>query len=152
MSPKSDPIHDVEFINQLKANQVKTPNDFIISMGELIRAAREEREISQAALAKETKRRPSTISAIEKGKSEIGVLTLVTFAIVLNKPISYFFPPSLLQDWIVDIKTPYEHKMLDIARELEHIGGARLSLDTMKLFLDYFSKEMNEEPDEEEDY
>lgn len=40
--------------------------------------------------------------------------------------------------------------MLEIARELEHIGGARLSLDTMNLFLDYFAKQMNEDPDEED--
>ena len=62
-------------------------------------------------------------------KSEIGVLILVLFAIVLKKPISYFFPPSLLKDLVLDVKTPFEHKVLEISREIEYIGDTKLVLN-----------------------
>ena len=96
----------LEFIRLLKANELTTPNDFTIGMGELIRQAREDKGLSQADLAKALNRRQGTISDIENGKSEIGILTLVQFAVELKKPISYFFPASLLRDNLVDVKTP----------------------------------------------
>jgi ribosome-binding protein aMBF1 (putative translation factor) len=77
MVSKSDPLHDIEFFQAIKSNQYKTPNEFTVSMGKLIRIAREENGMSQFELAKEINRRPATISLIENGKSEISVITLM---------------------------------------------------------------------------
>jgi transcriptional regulator with XRE-family HTH domain len=141
MQSKSDPLKDIEFFQLVKANQYKTPNEFTQGMGELIRLAREERGMSQVDLAKEINRRPATISLIENGKSEISVLTLMLFAIALQKPISYFFPASLLKDWIVDIKTPFEQKGLELLRNIEFFGDAKFTLDLLKLLLNHFEEE-----------
>ena len=135
---------DIEFLQLLKANQLKTPNEFTIRMGQLIRKAREERGMSQAELAKETNRRPATISDIENGKSEIGVLTLVLFAIILNKPISYFFPESLLKNLVSDVKTPFQHEILEMATEIEYIGGSELTVRVFKVLKDYFEDQFDE--------
>ena len=71
----------IEFFQKLRNNELKTPNEFTIGMGKLIKKAREESKISQAELAKNINRRPATISDIENGKSEIGILTLVLLAL-----------------------------------------------------------------------
>ena len=132
---------EVEFIRLLRANELKTPNDFTIGMGQLIKAAREERGISQGELARKIKRRPATISDIENGKSEIGVLTLVLFSVELNKPISYFFPDALLKDIISDVKTPFQYKMLEIAKGVEFFGDQYLTLDLLKVLLEHFEED-----------
>lgn len=136
--------NDIEFLKLLKANQLKTPNQFTISMGQIIRKAREERGMSQAELAKETKRRPATISDIENGKSEIGVLTLVLFAIVFSKPISYFFPESLLKDFVSDVKTPFQHEVLELATGIEYMGDTELTLRMLRLLKDHFEDQYEE--------
>lgn len=133
----------IEFIRKLKANELTTPNEFTIGMGELIKKAREEKGMSQSELATSLKRRQGTISEIENGKSEIGILTLIQFAIVLKKPISYFLPESLLRNELVDVKTPFEHKMLEIASFLEPLGGSELTLNILGELEGYFYKEMD---------
>jgi transcriptional regulator with XRE-family HTH domain len=85
--------------------------------------------------------RRATLSDIENGKSEIGVLTLVHFAIELNKPISYFFPESLLKNIIVDVNSPFQHKILEIARGIEYFGDQSLTLDILKVLSDHFENE-----------
>ena len=132
---------EIEFIQLLKSNQIKTPNEFTFGMGQLIKKAREERGMSQTEFAKQTKRRPATISDIENGKSETSVLTLVLFAITLNKPISYFFPPSLLKDWIVDVKTPFEQNSLEILRGIGQFGDTEFTLKLLKLLYTHFEDE-----------
>lgn len=145
---------DLDFFKKLKSNELKVPNEFTVEMGKLIRRAREDQAISQAEFARRTNRRPATISDIENGKSEIGVLTLSLFAITLSKPISYFFPESLLRDRVVDVKTPFEQKMLEIARGIERFGDASLTLDLLKVLSDHFEDDyqaaMDGHPPEEE--
>ena len=136
--------NDTEIFTKLLANELTTPNEFTIAMGELIRLAREEKGKSQSDLAKELNRRQATISDIENGKSEIGVLTLIQFALVLEKPISYFFPKSLLKDRVVDVRTTFESKMLELARLIEYTGGnTRLTLDVIGKLAEHFEEEFN---------
>ena len=124
----------------------------------LRQAAREEKGFSQSELAEKMNRRQATISDIENGKSEIGVTTLAHFALELQKPISYFFPKSLLKEWIVDIKTKFQHDMLDYAREIEIIGDKKLVTDILDVLINNFQEEFDrddfppdfEEEDEEE--
>jgi transcriptional regulator with XRE-family HTH domain len=142
MANQKDLNKQFEFLDRLRKNQLTTPNEFTKGMGHLIKQAREDKGISQLELAKELNRRQATISDIENGKSEIGILTLVQFAVYLNKPISYFFPNSLLKEHVLDVKTNFQHKMLERARLIEEfMGNQNTTLD----ILDVLIKQQEEE-------
>lgn len=83
----------------ISRNKQPLPNKFTKAMGELIRKAREEAGISQSELAEKTCRRQASISDLENGKMEANVTTLVLLSVVLNKPLTYFFP----EGWISDV-------------------------------------------------
>jgi transcriptional regulator with XRE-family HTH domain len=127
-----------EFFQKLRNNELKNPNKFTIGMGKLIKKAREDNGMSQAELAKKINRRPATISDIENGKSEIGILTLVLLAIEFNQPISYFFPESLFRDNLIDVKTPFQYEMLQAAKEIEEYGGESLTKGIVNLILNHY--------------
>lgn len=129
---------DIEIIDKLKNNQLETPNDLTIAMGQLIKKAREEKGMSQAELAQEMKRRQGTISAIELGKSDISILTLFSFSLTLRKPISYFLPTSFIKDLVYDVKNADEEQILKDFKELEMLGEAELGLRQMDLLVNYF--------------
>ena len=139
MDERKDYEKVFEFTDKLKNNELKTPNDFTIEMGKLIREAREVLSLSQSELAKKTNKRPATISDIENGKSDISVLTIVSFALALHKPISYFFPQSLLMDYLLDISTPFEYKMIEKARSIQNFGDPDLTLDLIDVLIKHFS-------------
>jgi transcriptional regulator with XRE-family HTH domain len=136
MYTKEELERSTEFIRKLRNAELKTPNDFTIEMGKLIKTAREGLGLTQNELAKKINRRPETLSLIENGKSEIGVLTLSLLALELNKPVTYFFPTSLFTDVILDIRTPYELKMLEYAQTLEEYGAANISLSILKAIIE----------------
>jgi transcriptional regulator with XRE-family HTH domain len=69
------------------------PTDFTIAVGERIRQAREERGFSQRRLADSIERRQAAVSDFERGLMQPDATTLVVLAQVLEKPITYFFPP-----------------------------------------------------------
>jgi transcriptional regulator with XRE-family HTH domain len=133
-----------KFLEKLRENQLTNPNEFTIGMGELIRKAREERGLSQAEFAKETNRRPATISYIENGKSDISVLTLLLFAVTLKKPISYFFPEFLQKEDFLDVKSEFEHQMLGYARGIEFFGDVQLTLALVGELYKHFEKEFDD--------
>ena len=114
----------------------KAPNKYTIAMGELIRKARKEAGLSQEELAEEINRRPATISEIEIGKSDISIQTLLVLAIAIDKPISYFFPKSLLKDRGMDVKSPFQQKGLEILTEIEFFGDQKLTLEILKVLSD----------------
>ncbi len=128
-----------QFLELLRDNKVPIPNDFLKEMGERIRKTREELGITQSDLAKKLKRRQAAVSEIENGKTEIGILTLLQFAVVLNKPISFFFSETLLKEWLVEVKTPFQHKCLDHIRYIEQFeGDEEMILDLLKSLEDHF--------------
>ena len=69
------------------------PTPFTRAVGARIRAAREERGLTQRGLASRTKRRQATISDYERGMMQPDATTLVLLAEALEKPVTYFFPP-----------------------------------------------------------
>jgi transcriptional regulator with XRE-family HTH domain len=136
-----DFLRQTDFIRLLVTNKLKTPNEFTEKMGKLIKQAREEMGISQAELAKKLYRRQATISEIENGKSEIGILTLVQFAFVMRKPIMYFFPQSLLKHEISDVKSTFEQKVVELARQIEEYeGDEELTLELLLSLKKRFEK------------
>lgn len=140
-----------KFIDELLSNELKTPNEFTIRMGKLIKDAREENLWSQSELAERIHRRPATISDIENGKSDISIQTLLVLAIVLGKPISYFFPKSLLKDMVMDVKTPFQHKALNYLGIIEFFGEQKMTLDILEAISDS-CKERIENKDDFDDF
>ena len=133
----------LDFIQRLKKNDVKTPNEFTLLVGELIREAREQHHLSQVDLAEKINRRPATISEIENGKSDISIQTLLALAIVLEKPISYFFPNSLLKNIVMDVKSSFQQKCLEILARIEYFGDQKLTLDVLTALEENFQEDFD---------
>ena len=142
-----------EFLQKLQNNELTIPNDFTEEMGKLIKAAREEKGLSQTQLAEKLSRRQATISDFENGKIEIGVLTLVHLAIVFGKPISYFIPNMTFLVSLSDIHNKWEEEALSLYRGLEYGGDPELARRFMKMLLEYNIEQQDPMwgiPDEEE--
>lgn len=71
----------------------KLPTAFTEAVGQRIREAREERDLSQVQLANRIDRRQAAVSEMENGNMQPDATTLVVMAEVLEKPVTYFFPP-----------------------------------------------------------
>jgi transcriptional regulator with XRE-family HTH domain len=69
------------------------PTPFTEAIGQRIRKAREERGLSQMQLAERIERRQAAVSDMENGRMQPDATTLVVMAQVLEKPVTYFFPP-----------------------------------------------------------
>lgn len=69
------------------------PSAFTRALGQRIREAREERGFSQKRLADRIERRQAAISDMENGRMQPDATTLVVLAEVLEKPVTFFFPP-----------------------------------------------------------
>lgn len=129
-----------DFVGLVRSGNYPTPNEFTVEMGKLIRKARKEMGFSQVELAELVNRRPATISDIENGKSEISVITLAMFAANLNKPVSYFFPPSILSDFILDINTPFDREVLEIVKGLNYFGDRELVISILKVLSKHYEE------------
>lgn len=68
------------------------PNKFTIYMGEKIREARVDLGISQQDLANRIYKRQAALSDYENGKAIVNSDTLAFLAVILNKPLEYFYP------------------------------------------------------------
>jgi transcriptional regulator with XRE-family HTH domain len=134
-----------EFLEKLLKNDVTVPNEFTYEMGKLIRIAREEEGLTQNELANKMARRQATISDIENGKIEIGVLTLVQLAKVLRKPISYFIPDMTFLINIFDIQSKWEEEALSRFREIALWGNIDFTLQLLKFLSKYYSEERERE-------
>ncbi|MHA1280379.1 MAG: helix-turn-helix domain-containing protein [Candidatus Helarchaeota archaeon] len=141
-----------EFLKNLMGNELTVPNEFTLEMGKLIRAAREERGLSQTELAEKLSKRQATISDFETGKIEIGILTLVQLAIVFGKPISYFIPEMTFLVSLSDIHNKWEEEALSLFRNMEYEGDPQLALRLLKTLDEYFVETRDQEwgtPDKE---
>jgi len=144
MTNNQDFPSDFDFVGLLKDGRYPTPNKFTVEMGKLIKDARKEIGLSQVELAEKMNRRPATISDIENGKSDITVLTLASFAIHLQKPVSYFFPPTILSDMILDVKSPFEREILDLLHVYSYFGDQELLLRILNVLNDHFESKHDE--------
>jgi transcriptional regulator with XRE-family HTH domain len=109
------------------------PNNFTIGMGELIRNAREELNLSQASLARKVYRHQASMSDIENGKMQPDAETLVYLSLVLRKPISYFFPKHYVEVIDPDEIHPLLHELLTNAAHLSDEDLQRLIVQTRAL-------------------
>ena len=107
------------------------PNKFTIYMGEQIRKAREEAELTQEKLAKKMYLRRPTLSNIENGKVEFSVWVLPSLSLALNKPISYFFPKGIIENIQEESLSPLEQELLSNFRKMwdervQHLALAQI--------------------------
>lgn len=102
------------------------PNRFTIAMGKLIREARREAQLNQKELAQLIYRRQGTLSDIENGKVRVDTETIVYLAANLNKPISYFFPESLVPRISPERISILEQELLLLAKQLDNDDLKRL--------------------------
>ncbi len=101
---------DKAFGTQYEAGEL--PNKFTKAVGQLIRNARNEANMSQAELAKLIYRRQAAVSDMENGKMEPTASTLLLMSYALNKPVGYFFPR---EQGMVEV---YEEDLTAIEQEL----------------------------------
>jgi transcriptional regulator with XRE-family HTH domain len=130
---------DIEFVRNLFTKNLTVPNVLTIGMGNLIKEAREEAGFSQNKFAKQIGSDQSTISDIEKGKNEIGIMKLTKIALALNKPVEYFFPKSIISSIVTNIQNEKEEKLLMLFREIELEGDPNLVLEVLETLQNYMS-------------
>jgi len=73
-------------------NKPTIPNRFTIYVGNQIRMARNESNMSQVELAEKTYMRQAAISDIENGKREVSSSEILYLCVALKKPAAYFYP------------------------------------------------------------
>jgi transcriptional regulator with XRE-family HTH domain len=90
----------LDLYDQIRGFKSEIPNNFTVAMGERIRSARNEANLTQGQLAEKAYLRQATISDMEKGKREPSVSELLSISFVLSKPLAYFFPKG--QAYVID--------------------------------------------------
>jgi transcriptional regulator with XRE-family HTH domain len=81
------------FFEELRGYKGSVPNKFTIHLGELIRKARLEANMTQSELAERAYFSQTAISQIEQGKRDVSAAEILYFSAALDKPILYFFQP-----------------------------------------------------------
>lgn len=92
-------------------------NDLIVAR---IRAARSERGLTQKDLADHLKKTQASISDLENGKVQVSASDLYDIALLLNKPIEYFYGEEIgdmeIQDMVAVMrKMPPENRKSSLA-------------------------------------
>ena len=96
------------------------PNRLTIAQGELVRQARVEAGLNQADLARRIYLKQSSVSKIEAGNRAISAEDLLYLCLALDKPIGYFFPPTISRELAQGDSSPLEEELLLHARRLSN--------------------------------
>lgn len=124
-----------DWLDQARGFTDKLPNKFSVAMGELVKKARLEANLSQAELAEKAYFRQAAISQIETGKRDVTASEVVYLSFALNKPILFFFPLHLFGitiDTELDLSL-LEKELLMQARRLRNDDLRRLIAQTRAL-------------------
>jgi transcriptional regulator with XRE-family HTH domain len=106
------------FFEELRGHKDNIPNKFTIHLGELIRKARLDADMTQAELAERAYFSQTAISQIEQGKRDVSVAEIIYFSAALDKSILYFFQPYAdLSGNDIDL-SPLETELVNQARKL----------------------------------
>ncbi len=116
------------------------PTEFTLAVGQRIREAREARGLSQMELATRIDRRQATISDMENGRMEPETTTLVVMAQVLEKPVTYFFPPPWGPRVSRGDLTYDEQALLLEYRRLQRDEHRRIALALLAALADLFPR------------
>jgi len=123
MSKTTNPLEEERF------------DSFSSEIGLRIRQARVDANLNQTELADKLNKKQTSISEIELGKTVITASTLLKLAIVLMKPVSYFFP-----QWIHSIVQPekisaLQAELLSFAKKLNDDDLKRIIIQVRALAL-----------------
>lgn len=102
-----------------------------VSIGEKIKTAREEQQMSQDELAQAIHKNRVTISDYERGRTEINAVDLMGIAYSLGKPITYFYPNTPA------IRGANQDELNDPEKELVHFFRKILDEDGEKLAIEH---------------
>ena len=111
----------VDLLEFLKSDKPNLPNKFTMALGELIRKARIEANLSQKDLAWNAYFNQASISQIETGKRAVSAEEIVYLSNALNKPIQYFFSMDFLNPVNENSLSILEQELLVNARELSEV-------------------------------
>jgi transcriptional regulator with XRE-family HTH domain len=135
----------LDTVRNLVSDKEPTPNKFTISMGELIRKAREESGLSQADLAQNIFRRRATLSDMENGKTEVSSGTLVLLAAALEKPVTYFYPSFVNKELKPEDFTLLEQELLTSFQNIWSDHLRKVAIDQVRTLEMFNPMEMIEE-------
>ena len=76
----------------------------------------------------------------------------MVLAIILGKPISYFFPQSLLKDMVMDVKSEFQHKALNYLGIIDFFGGQEMTLKILKVIADDCEEQLDDKNSFPENY
>ncbi len=122
-----------KLLEYLTPEEPEVPNKFTIFMGEKIREARIQMGISQQDLARSIYKRQAALSDYENGKAIVNSDTLSLLAVILNKPLEYFYPHYDYWKIKPDELSPYEDELIKNVRYYiasDHFG--KLLIDMVK--------------------
>jgi len=114
----------VDLLELFKSDKPNLPNKFTTALGELIRKARIEANLSQKDLAWKAYINQAGISLIESGKRSVSAEEIVYLSNALNKPIPYFFSMDFLH--------PVNENSLSILEQELLINSRNLSENDLK--------------------
>lgn len=120
------------------------PNKFTRYMGNSIKEARENLNISQEELAKMIYRRRATLSDIENGKADVDAGTLWLLSAYLKKPLSYFYPPYARENISPEEMGELEHELLMHFIAIRSDEIKRLAIRTVQSFEKFDMEERKE--------
>jgi len=103
------------------------PNRFTEAVGDLIKFARNEANLTQKELSELAYIPQSTLSKMENGKVEPSASELVYLSGILNKPILYFFPKNILR------QLKFEEQDDEILNELLLVGSKLKEIELRKV-------------------
>jgi transcriptional regulator with XRE-family HTH domain len=134
-------------LRHLFSAKEERPNKFTRAMGQLIKDARDERDLSQTELSELVYRRQAAISEMETGKMEADASTLMLLAAALEKPLTYFFPRPWVRHVPQEDLSPVEQELITEFRQLPELEQ-RMIVEEVKLKRKLAARIAREEMDE----
>ena len=122
-----------DIFEKLSSYKDNIPNKFTISLGGLIRKARQEAGMSQTELAERAYFSQTAISQIEQGKRDVSAAEILYFSAALDKPVLYFFQPFVDMNSEEIELSPLEIELVNQAKKLSMEDLRKLVAQTKAL-------------------
>lgn len=127
------------------------PNKFSLTMGKLIKDAREEKRISQTELAEKIYKRRPSMSEIENGKMYPDIQDLILLSHYLDKPLVYFIPDFAYKKKELSNLTEEEVELLIQFRKMRNSGQRRIAIAQLRVLADTSITEDDVEDEDDEE-
>ena len=121
------------FFEELWGYKDNIPNKFTIHLGELIRKARLESNLTQAELAERAYFSQTAISQVEQGKRDVSAAEILYFSAALDKLVLYFFQPFVDMNSEEIELSPLEIELVNQAKKLSMEDLRKLVAQTKAL-------------------